>query len=254
VSDKVAPALSAEQLAELLSLIRGADSVELKLSVADADRQSAVTALDMDPIEAEIRQVAFFDTPDLRLNSHGLVVRTRRIQGDSGDTVVKLRPVVPDDLSAELRASPSFSVEVDAMPGGFVCSASMKGERPDDVVKDVMKGRATLKSVLTKEQRAFYKANAPEGLQLDDLVFLGPITLLKLKFTPEGFDRRIVAELWFYPDGSRILELSTKCPPTDAFLVAAEAKAFLGGRGIDLSAHQQTKTKTALEYFAKQLG
>jgi hypothetical protein len=234
-------------------LIRGADSVELKLTVADADRQSAVNALDMDPLEAEIRQVAFFDTPDLRLNSRGIVVRTRRIQAHHGDTVVKLRPVVPDDLSPELRASPSFTVEVDAMPGGFVCSASMKGERPDEVVKDVMHGRATVRTALTKEQRAFYKANAPEGLELDDLAFLGPITLLKLKFTPEGFDRRLVAELWNYPDGSRLLELSTKCAPTDAFLVAAEAKAFLGGRGIDLSAHQQTKTKTALEYFAKQL-
>jgi len=253
VSEQVVPALSAEQLAELLSLIRGADSVELKLSVADADRWSAVTALEMDPLDAEIRQVAFFDTPDLQLNRGGVVVRTRRVQNSPGDTVVKLRPVVPDDLPAELRASPSFSVEVDAMPGGFVCSASMKAERPSDDVTEVMRGRAALKSVLTKEQRAFYKGHAPEGVNLDDLALLGPITLLKLKFRPEGLGRRIVAELWAYPDGSRILELSTKCAPADAFLAAAETKAFLGGRGIDLTAHQQTKTRTALEYFAQQL-
>jgi hypothetical protein len=253
VSDQVAPTLSTEQLSEFLSLIRGADSVELKLSVADADRRSAIDALEMDPIDAEIRQVGFFDTPDLRLNDHGLVVRTRRIQDSPGDTVVKLRPVVPDNLPEEWRDSPSFSVEVDAMPGGFVCSASMKAERAADDVKDVMKGQAALKSVLTKEQRDFYKANAPDGIKLGDLVLLGPITLLKLKFTPEGFDRRMVAELWFYPDGSRILELSTKCAPADAFLAAAETKAFLGGHGIDLSAQQQTKTKTALQYFASQL-
>ena len=48
-----------------------------------------------------------------------------------------------------------------------------------------------------------------------------------------GFDRRMVAELWTYPDGSRILELSTKCEPAEAFDVAAEARAFLAGRGID---------------------
>ena len=35
--------------------------------------------------------------------------------------------------------------------------------------------------------------------------------------------------------------------------VAAEARAFLAGRGIDLYGEQQTKTKTALEYFSSTL-
>ena len=63
----------------------------------------------------------------------------------------------------------------------------------------------------------------------------------------------MVAELWTYPDGSRILELSTKCEPSSAFAVAAEARAFLVERGIDVTGVQQTKTKTALEYFAQEL-
>ena len=76
----------------------------------------------------------------------------------------------------------------------------------------------------------------PDGLALDDLSVLGPIFVLKLAFTPDEFKRRMVAELWLYPDGSRILELSTKCAPTEAFQVAAEARAFLTGRGVDLAA------------------
>ena len=36
-----------------------------------------------------------------------------------------------------------------------------------------------------------------------------------------------MAELWFYPDGSRILELSTKCKPEEAFDVAARTRAYL---------------------------
>jgi amphi-Trp domain-containing protein len=39
----------------------------------------------------------------------------------------------------------------------------------------------------------------------------------------------------------------------EAFAVAAEARAFLQERGIDLTGVQQTKTKTALEYFAGEL-
>jgi hypothetical protein len=75
---------------------------------------------------------------------------------------------------------------------------------------------------------------------------------LKLKFSPEGYDRRLVAEMWLYPDNTRILELSTKCAPGEAFQVAAETRAFLLGLGLDLSGEQQTKTRTALEFFAKE--
>ncbi len=81
----------------------------------------------------------------------------------------------------------------------------------------------------------------------------GPVNVLKLKFTPRDFDRRVVVELWAYPDGSRILELSTKCPPADAFTAAAETKAYLTAHGIDLAAPQETKTRSALEFFAKEL-
>jgi len=82
---------------------------------------------------------------------------------------------------------------------------------------------------------------------------LGPINVFKLKFTPKGFSRRIVAELWLYPDGERILELSTKCTPGETFQVAAETRAYLADRGVDLYSEQHTKTKTALDFFAKNL-
>jgi hypothetical protein len=253
MTESSAPTLSPEQLIEALKLVDDADSVELKLSVPDRDRRSAVVALEMDPIDAQIRQVAFFDTEDLALNRNGLVVRARRIQGKGADSVVKLRPVVPSELPAKLRKTPGFGVEVDAMPGGFVCSGSMKAVVDPVDVKEVIAGRRPVRKLFTKEQRALFTAHAPEGLGLDDLRVLGPITVLKLKFTPGDYGRRLVTELWFYPDGSRILELSTKCAPRETFEVVARTRAFLAGRGIDLGAEQQTKTKTALEFFAKEL-
>src|SRR6187401_539064 len=120
--------LVGDDLIRLLELVKGADSVELKLTVPEESHRSAIGALGLDPLQAQIRQVFFFDTPDLALNAAGLVVRARRIQGRPGDTVVKLRPVDPDTLPAELRLSPAVGVEVDAMPGGYVCSASLKGK------------------------------------------------------------------------------------------------------------------------------
>jgi hypothetical protein len=59
--------------------------------------------------------------------------------------------------------------------------------------------------------------------------------------------------MWLYPDGERILELSTKCLPSEALQVAGETRVFLTRRGIDLSGTQQTKTRTALEFFSKEL-
>jgi hypothetical protein len=245
--------LSDADLQQLLALMHGADSTELKLTVPDSEQRSAVAALGMDPLDAQIRQVYFFDTPELALNTHGLVVRARRVQQRPNDSVVKLRPVVPDNLPDGLRKSKDLVVEVDAMPGGYVCSASMKGTPAADGVKAVAAGDRPIRKLFSKEQRAFFATYAPDGIGLDDLAILGPINLLKLKFSPQGYPRRLVAELWLYPDGSRILELSTKCAPAEAFDVAAETRAFLAAHGVDLSGEQQTKTSTALKFFSRNL-
>jgi hypothetical protein len=246
------PLLSDEQRAALGVLLEHCDTVELKLTVPEQDQRSTVAALGLDPLQAEIRQVFFFDTPDLRLNASGLVARVRRSQRKGDDSVVKLRPVVPDELPAKLRRSPGFGVEVDAMPGGFVCSASLKGVPPNDIVKGVS-GKRPLRKLFTKDQRALFAEHAPEGIELDSLSVLGPIFVLKLRYVPKGLDRKLVAEMWLYPDNTRILELSTKCAPSEAFDVAAEARAFLSGKGVDLLGEQQTKTRTALDFYAREL-
>jgi hypothetical protein len=253
VASKRPRRLSDEDLQQMLTLLRGADSAELKLTVPDTTVRSTVAALGMDPLEGQIRQVYFFDTPELALNQHGVVVRARRVQRREDDSVIKLRPVVPDQLPAGLRKSPNLVVEVDAMPGGYVCSASLKGTPGGGGVKAVATGDRAISKLFSKEQRAFYADHAPDGVGLDDLTILGPINLIKLKFSPADFGRRMVAELWLYPDGSRILELSTKCAPNEALEVAVETREFLAKQGVDLSGEQQTKTKTALEYFSRSL-
>jgi len=245
--------LNAKQVEELFGLMKHSDSIELKLTVADSAIRSTADALGMDPLEAEIRQVVFFDTPDLALSKAGVVVRARRMQGGGGDTVIKLRPVNPATLSSEVRQSASVKVEVDAMPKGFVCSASMKGKTKADDVRAVILGKMKIRDLFTKEQRDFYNANAPDGLKLSALSVLGPINLMKLEFQPDGLKRNFVAELWMYPDGSRILELSTKAPPEGAFDLVARTRAFMKKKGLDLTAEQQPKTNRALKHFSDQL-
>ena len=166
---------------------------------------------------------------------------------------MKLRPIVPDALPEDVRRSASVSVEVDAMPDGYVCSASMKGQVPNADVRKAILGQRPVRKLFSKDQRAFLASHAPEGIGLDELSILGPIFVLKLKQSATGHKRKLVVELWLYPDGSRILELSTKCLPGEAFQAGAEARAYLEGVGVNLSGEQQTKTKTALEFFSAEL-
>ena len=238
-----------DQIATAVDLLKDADSVELKLTVRESDHRSSIMALDMDVLDAEFRQVVFFDTPDLKLNRSGVVVRARRMRR-GGDTVVKLRPVQPRDLPKQLRRLPCFNVEVDAMPGSIICSASLKGKADNSTVKGVLLEKQPVRKLFSRQQRLLFKKHAPKGLTLDSLTPLGPINVAKLKFVPASFKRFLVAEVWFYPDASRILELSTKCVPSEAFQVLAEMRSLLTQRGISLTGQQETKTRKALEYFS----
>jgi hypothetical protein len=245
-----AAGFSNEEIAQLLALIKDSASVELKLTVPESHQRSTVAALGLDPLQAQIREVFFFDTPQLTLDKHGVVVRARRVQGKGDDSVVKLRPVVPAELPAKLRVAPGFRVEVDALPGGFVCSGTLKELLGSPGVRETLASGKPLRKLFSKEQRRFFAAHAPEGVSLDDLVVLGPIFVLKLRFTPRELGRKLVAEMWLYPDGSRILELSTRCAPDDAFQAAAELRAYLAGHHVNISGDQETKIRKALRYFA----
>lgn len=243
------PVLSAEDVAKAFALSRGATSIELKLTIPAAGHRATIKRLKLDPVEAQPRQAFFFDTPKLDLFKAGMVVRARRIQGGHGDTVIKLRPVEPDKVDPELRHSASFKIELDMMPGGFVCSASFKGACTNKEVLDVTAGKMPLSALFSKGQRAFYAAHAPLAIPLDSLVTLGPIFLLKAKHQPKDYDSPVTVEMWLYPDGSRILEVSTKCLPEVAFQAAAEFKAYLTRCGIAISGVQEPKTKSALDFF-----
>ncbi len=245
--------LSRGQLDEVMALLPDVDSVELKMTVPVDAHRATVSGLPLDPVEAEPRQVYFFDTPDLALSRAGVVVRARRIRGGRADTVVKLRPVVPANLPDSIRHSAAFKVEVDIVPGGYVCSGSLKGKATGDEVRDVAAGKLKLSKLLSREQRAFYRKHAPQGLTLDSLSLLGPTFALKAVFAPKELDRKTILELWLYPDGTRLLELSTKAEPTEANFVGAAFRAYLEKRGVPITGEQEAKTRIALEFYSAQL-
>ena len=242
------------KIAELLELTKRADSVEVKVVVPMSDHRATIRSIGVDPVEAEPRQVFFFDTPKLDLYKHGLIVRARRMHGGGGDSVVKLRPLNPEDAGEELRRSDHFKIEVDAVPGGFACSGSFKERCSAQQVLDAAGGDTRLSALLSKAQRRFFKAHAPKTLgkksEMNALLALGPLFVLKGKLKPKKLDRVLTVELWLFPDGTQNLEISTKSTPDEAFMAAAELRAFLVARKVKIVAGQDTKTATAMKFFA----
>jgi hypothetical protein len=64
----------------------------------------------------------------------------------------------------------------------------MKGKTTADDVRAAILEKMKIRDLFTKEQRAFYKANAPDGLKLSGLSVLGPINLMKLEVNPDGLN------------------------------------------------------------------
>ena len=247
-------AISKAELDNIRALTEGADSVELKLTVPESEQRSAMAALGLDPIAAEIRQVYFFDTPDLALDRAGVVVRARRCAGRGHDSVVKLRPATPEQFSAKLRRSPSFGVEVDAMPGGYVCSASMKGTLGKSDAHSYITGEKPLRKLFSKDQRAFYEEHAPAGHRASTT----SASSARSSCSSRSSRPRAWIAAWSRRSGcTRMTRASSSSRPSvrppRCSRSPRERRAYLTAHGITLTGEQQTKTRKALEFFSAHM-
>lgn len=241
--------LPPRKLDKLLALARQADHVELKFVVPPAAHAATVASLGVDLSRAPARRVYYLDTADLTLERHGVVARVRSVEDRPDDCVVKLRPIAPGDLSPRLRRSKRVAVEVDAMPGRFVCTAAMKRRLgTDNVERTITKGRP-LHTLFSKRQRELLTTHVPAHVNIDELSVYGPVDVRRGKVFLEGLGRELCVERWTYPDGSRILEISTRCAARAAVPVAAQVTSLLRARRIEVTGSQQTKTRSTLAYF-----
>ena len=106
-----------------------------------------------------------------------------------------------------------------------------------------MQGRSPLRKLYSKEQRALYATHAPKGLELDDLSILGPIFVLKLKFAPKGYARKLVAELWSIPTTRSSSSCRRSARPRRRSRSAQRREAFLTKHGIDLTASRRRRRR-----------
>ncbi|MCM3882315.1 CYTH domain-containing protein [Frankia sp. R82] len=245
--------LPERQLTKLLDLAAQVDRLELKLTVPAHAHEAARDALDLTFPRTPTHRVYYLDTPDRALHRRGMILRVRRGSGGTDDSVVKLRPVVPQGLPPRLRQRRDFVVEVDGMPGGYVCSGALKSRLDAKVAKGAVNGRRSLRALFTGPQLRLLRTHVKGKFDVEDLMVLGPVQAYRRTLDLTGHPGLLLAERWVFPDGSEILELSTRCAPRAALRAAASTAAVLGHHGIDLGGPQRTKTRVTLEYFTGQL-
>ena len=232
----------------------GAQGVELKVTVADKKERAAAEAFDLDPRKGERRRIFFFDTSARNHFEGGLVLRAREVKGGRDDSTVKIRPVDPKKVAGKWSRLAGFKIEADGVGSRMIRSASLSVEQSGSEVKAVEQNLRSIKKLFSDEQESFLAEMSRGAVDFDALKVFGPVSALRWKVEHDGLPYPITAEEWTLPDGRDLLEVSIKVPTAQAAAASAAFDSFLKGLHLKPQGGQETKTRIALEFFAKQLG
>jgi hypothetical protein len=241
--------MAGDDLDRMFTLAREVGHVELKFTVTDASYEAVRGALG--PGSERIRNVYYLDTPDLTLRHHGVLARVRGGQRPN-DSVVKLRPIDPAAVPSAMRRCPDFTVEVDATPDSFICSGALKRRLGRHAVERAVSGERDLRTLFSQQQLTLLAGRLPEHVTVDGLEALGPVEVHRTRPRHDGPGRGLELQEWTYPDGSRLLELSTRCTAEQLLPTAIHAKAFLDRHGIAQAGPCPTKADATLAYFTQK--
>jgi hypothetical protein len=242
--------LAEESTRAQLEIDPAVGTVEMKITARARDEGEVLEALEQAHIEPEAREVYFFDTADLTLFEAGIVLRARRVHDGADDSTVKLRPVDSKSIGERWKADPKLEFEVDAVGDNYVSSAKVSADQ-DGEIDEVARGKRGVRSLFSGDQEQFLGDYVPGGAPVDwdRLRPLGPVNVHKWEFEPKDLGYEVTVEEWVLSDRSDLVEISITVDPNEAVEANERFVDFLRSRGFDTEGEQQTKTRTALEYF-----
>ena len=226
------------------------DAVEIKVTVRPDQELAAERAMALNEDTAEIRVIHFYDTPQLDLFGAGVALRTRLVKGDRDDSTVKFRPVEAASINEEWKKLKGFKLEADCVGDRVVCSASLTVLQKRREISEVAKGKRAIEKLFSKTQERFLSEFYQGTVDFGALFVLGPIRVLRWKLKQKGFPHQLTLEEWRLPNGEDLVEVSIKTSPRAAPQAKEDFEKYLLGLGLDPQGAQETKTYTALKYFA----
>jgi hypothetical protein len=227
------------------------DAVEIKVTVRPDQELRAERAMEVNEDTAEVRVLYFYDTPHLELFNAGVALRARLVKGDDDDSTVKFRPVEAAKISPDWKKLKGFKLEADCVGDRVVCSASLTALQGRDEIDDVAKGKRAIDKLFSKDQERFLSEFYKGPVDFGKLRVMGPIRVLRWKLKHKDFPHDLTLEEWRLPDGNDLVEVSIKTSPENAQQAQKDFDIHLRELGLDPEGAQETKTRTALEYFAK---
>jgi len=229
----------------------GTEAIEVKVTVIERDETVALRIFGLQRNKGERRRIFFYDTPTLSLYKKGVALRARET-GDGCESTVKIRPVEPKRVAGKWRKKNGFKVEADAVGVTVIRSASYTIGQKRKEIAEVASGDRPIAKLFSGEQEEFLREMAPCKIDFAKLVPLGPVAAMCWKVKHEGLPYELCAEEWRLPDGRDVIEISIKAKPAEAAAAQAALEGFLAEMGLEQETRQQTKTRTALEYFAQR--
>jgi hypothetical protein len=231
----------------------GLDSVEIKVTIRPDQELQGIRSLELNEDSAEVRVIYFYDTVDLDLFNAGVVLRGRLVKGDDDDSTVKIRPVDVHKVPQHWLETAGFKLEADSTGNRVVCSASLTVRQKRDEIGEVAKSKRPIRKLFSTDQERFLGEYNPRPIDFSALRVLGPIRVLRWKTRHGGFAHELTAEEWRLTDGEDLLEVSIKVEPGQAATARKAFESHLRELRLDPAGAQETKTRTALEYFARKL-
>lgn len=231
--------------------LAGMDAVEIKVTIRPDQELRAERALKVNEDTADLRLIYFYDTPALDLFEAGIALRARLIKGDDDNSTVKFRSASTRVIAPEWYRHEGFKLEADMVGDRVVYSASLTCPQRRDEIEEVADGRRSIGKLYSRDQERFLQAFYSGPLAFDQLRVMGPIRVLRWKLEHKGFPHELTVEEWRLPDGDDLVEVSIKVPPSEAQQAQREFDDHLRSLHLDPQGAQETKTRTALEYFAK---
>ena len=232
--------------------ISGVDKVEIKVTLRPDQELKGLRVMELNVDTAEVRKIYFFDTPDLTLFNSGVILRARLVKGGDDDSTVKIRAGERPQVSPEWQALEGFKLEADLTGDRLVYSASLSAPQKSEEIADAAKGERPIQKLFFREQERFLAQYSKVPVVFAALRVLGPIQVLRWKWVPKDFGQEVTVEEWRLPDGEDLLEVSIKVDSDGAENAQKAFDGHLRKHGLDPAGAQETKTRTALQYFADE--
>jgi hypothetical protein len=233
---------SAEALACLAASGAHADSVELKAHLTPPAGAAAEALTGRRAPTWSVRQTYLLDTEVLDLLRAGVEIRLRRRARGRFDLAVSVHRAG----TARGRAVPRGArVEYDVVPGGVWQDIEVRREIDASLAAAVIAGSAKARDLLSGTQCAWACGGGSETVddaRLSELKVHGPLVVRRVKVTAAAGLRRADLEHFRFPSGRELVELSTRCEPSEVAVTVAGFEELLAGRDVVVAPQYCTKT------------